>query len=128
MDDFLQPRGFQLSIRQWRISALMIFIEVPSFTASIIKLMSDEEYAGLQEALVDYPDLGKLIPGGGGLRKVRWRLGRVGKRGGVRIIYYFLSSDRQIFMVAAYSKAKKKDLAPHELARLRTITKVMLDG
>ena len=74
----------------------MEFVETKTFSQNIIKLISDEELARLQFALVLRPDVGKLIPGSGGLRKLRWVSGTRGKRGGVRIIYYWYSSEEII--------------------------------
>ena len=66
----------------------MVIVETSLFTRLIKSLMSDEEYRVLQEVLVSRPALGDLIPGSGGLRKVRWNTTGQGKRGGVRVIYY----------------------------------------
>ena len=54
--------------------------------------MTDEEYRVLQEALVFRPTMGDLIPGSGGLRKVRWKIEGRGKSGGVRVIYYWVTA------------------------------------
>ncbi len=128
MDDSLHALAFHCNIRQWRILFSVIFIEVPAFTATIKKLMSDEAYASLQEALVAYPELGRLIPGSHGLRKLRWRMQGHGQRGGARVVYYYVSSDHQIFMLAAYKKSQKVDLTADELAKLRALTRMMQDG
>jgi hypothetical protein len=64
------------------------FIETPIFTRAIVRLLADDEYRSLQLALLLRPESGRLIPGGGGLRKMRWSLKGKGKRGGCRIIYY----------------------------------------
>ena len=61
----------------------MQFIETPIFTKQITELLSDEEYRRLQEVLLLRPEAGDLIPGGGGLRKLRWRVSGTGKRGGL---------------------------------------------
>jgi mRNA-degrading endonuclease RelE of RelBE toxin-antitoxin system len=66
----------------------MRFVETPVFTKRVKDLLPDEDYRTLQIALVLRPEQGPLIKGGGGLRKVRWAPKRVGKRGGVRVIYY----------------------------------------
>ena len=68
----------------------MVIVETLIFTKLIRELMSDDEYKDLQEALVNRPDLGDLIQGSGGLRKVRWKLKGSGKSGGVRVIYYWV--------------------------------------
>jgi len=67
----------------------MVFIETPIFTKLVIELLSDDSYAELQQMLLLRPDAGDVIPGSGGLRKVRWRIAGQGKRGGLRIIYYW---------------------------------------
>lgn len=82
--------------------------------------MTDEEYRALQEALVNRPDMGDLIPGSGGLRKVRWNLG-AGKRGGARVIYYWVVDQHHIRMLYAYPKGKQADLTRHQLSQLRDI-------
>ena len=74
-------RGVDM-IRQWRIMLCVEFIETPTFTRLIGKLMDDDEYAKMQLALVLRPDWGKVIPGSGGLRKLRWAGSGRGKRGG----------------------------------------------
>ena len=67
----------------------MLFIETPIFTKLIQDSLADEEYRGVQHTLLMRPDTGVVIPGSGGLRKMRWKdVGR-GKSGGLRIIYYW---------------------------------------
>jgi hypothetical protein len=68
----------------------MVIVETPIFTRQVTQLLSVESYRQLQSALLDDPARGKTIPGTGGLRKLRWALGGRGKRGGVRIIYYWI--------------------------------------
>ncbi|MGZ8831345.1 MAG: toxin, partial [Thermoanaerobaculia bacterium] len=69
---------------------MLEFLETPVFTRRIADLLTDSEYAALQGTLIVNPESGDLIPGTGGLRKIRWQeLQRgEGKRSGVRIIYY----------------------------------------
>ena len=61
----------------------MVIVETSVFTRLIKELMSDEDYRALQEVLLTRPEVGDLIKGSGGLRKVRWSRGAKGKRGGV---------------------------------------------
>ena len=68
--------------------------------------MSDDEYMELQEALVNRPDMGDIIQGTGGLRKVRWKQEGRGKSGGVRVIYYWMTKNKQIYMLYIYQKTK----------------------
>jgi mRNA-degrading endonuclease RelE of RelBE toxin-antitoxin system len=98
----------------------MNFIETTIFTRLVQELLTDDEYRELQTALILQPDLGSVIPGSGGLRKIRWSYGGKGKRGGVRVIYYLATLER-ILMVYIYSKRKQDDLTPDQLKRLRRI-------
>jgi mRNA-degrading endonuclease RelE of RelBE toxin-antitoxin system len=97
----------------------MIFIESPVFTADVKELLSDEDYAALQEHLAHRPDAGDLITQTGGLRKVRWTTQGRGKRGGTRVIYYHVVAQSQIRMILIYRKGIKDDLTPKEKAVLR---------
>lgn len=99
----------------------MIFIESPAFTADVKELLSDDEYATLQEFLSLMPDAGDLITQTGGLRKVRWTSKGRGKRGGTRVIYYHVVAQDQIRMILIYRKGIKDDLTPKEKAVLRKL-------
>jgi hypothetical protein len=69
------------------------------------------------------PEQGDIIKGGGGIRKLRFALQGVGKRGGARVIYYWLRDDGQIYMLLIYPKSKKDDLTDQEVAVLREFVK-----
>lgn len=71
----------------------MRFVETPIFTKVITRLLDDESYRGLQVALMLRPEQGPLIRSGGGLRKVRWAGPGAGKRGGLRVIYYWAPAE-----------------------------------
>jgi len=90
--------------------------------------MSEDDYRQLQSALLIRPDMGDLIPGSGGLRKLRWKLRGRGKRGGVRVIYYWATSREEIWMLLAFAKAKKEDLSPQQLKLLRRIVETWNNG
>lgn len=93
------------------------------FTRQVVALMADTEYSKLQAALVLQPALGDLIPGTGGLRKIRWvekARGR-GKRGGVRVIYYWYRSDAIIYLLLAYSKTERDDLSAEQKRALKKL-------
>ena len=96
----------------------MEFVETSIFTQRITKLLTDEAYRDLQAVLAENPRAGDVIPGAGGLRKLRWRAAHRGKRGGIRIIYYCWSEDR-LYMVFAYDKTEQGDLTPEQLKMLR---------
>lgn len=99
----------------------MIIIETSVFTRRIKELMDDDEYKELQEALVNRPEMGVIIQGTGGLRKVRWKLEGRGKSGGVRAIYYWMTEDEQIYMLYVYPKSEQEDLTSDQKTVLKTI-------
>ncbi len=99
----------------------MEFIEAPAFTRHLSDYLSDDEYRALQAELGTNPELGDLMPGTGGFRKMRWadvRRGK-GRRGGLRIIYYHFKSDHQIWLMTAYDKDEASDLSPKEKKALK---------
>ena len=99
----------------------MEFIEAPAFTRYVSDYMDDERYRELQNVLARNPELGDLIPGTGGFRKARWvdpRRGK-GRRGGLRIVYYYFASDQQIWLVTLYDKDEAADLTTKEKKALR---------
>ncbi len=77
----------------------MVIVETSIFTRRVLELLTDEDYRKLQIALVNRPHAGAVIPGSGGLRKLRWALLGRGKRGGVRIIYYWAVEQQQLLML-----------------------------
>ncbi|MHB1084253.1 MAG: type II toxin-antitoxin system RelE/ParE family toxin [Thiobacillus sp.] len=101
----------------------MEFIETPTFTRMITALLSDDEYGQLQIELVDDPARGDLIKGGGGIRKMRYAAQGHGKSGGVRVIYYWIKDNHQIYMLVIYPKSKKDNLTDKETAILREFVK-----
>jgi len=103
----------------------MIFIETSIFTKEIRKLLQDESYRQLQAILMLRPEAGSLIRGSGGLRKIRWNLPGSGKRGALRVIYYWDPPDT-IFMLFPYSKTEQEDLTPDQIKLLRNVVKEFL--
>jgi len=96
-------------------------LETKVFTKRIKELMSDDEYRALQEALIKRPDIGDVITGSGGLRKVRWKLEGRGKSGGVRAIYYWVVDDAHIRMLYVYPKGKQENLTDDQLKQLKAL-------
>jgi len=106
----------------------MVFVETPVFTRTMKRVMTDEEYRQLQSAMVARPDRGDLIPGSGGLRKLRWKISGRGKRGGARVIYYWAVAPNEFYMLLVYVKAEQEDLTRDQLQILRQIVEDWKDG
>jgi mRNA-degrading endonuclease RelE of RelBE toxin-antitoxin system len=106
----------------------MEFIEAPAFTRHVSEYMADDEYRELQDQLARNPELGDPIPGTGGFRKLRWADARRGKgrRGGLRIIYYYFSTDQQIWLMTIYGKDEASDLTPNERKALKSAVEAEL--
>ena len=101
----------------------MVFEEYAAFPRRIVALLDDDDLAKVQGMLLARPDAGKVIPKSGGLRKLRVVAKGHGKRGGARIIYYWVVSRDRILLLDIYAKNKKEDLSAVELKLLRTLVK-----
>lgn len=101
----------------------MIFVELPVFTRVAAGLFSDEQIRDIQEVLLADPETGALIPGGGGLRKLRAALPGRGKRGGARVIYYWWARKDHCYLVYAYAKNEQSDLTREQLRQLARVMK-----
>ena len=101
----------------------MEFIETSTFTRLITELLPDDDYRLLQTELVEDPERGALIKQGGGIRKIRFSAQGKGKSGGIRVIYYWVKDDGQIYMLLAYPKSKKDNLSDEETKILRDLVK-----
>ena len=101
----------------------MRFVETHVFTAAIRRHLDDERYRQLQIALMLRPEQGSVIQGSGGLRKVRWATTGGGKRGGLRVIYYWAPRDQAFCMVYVYTKSEQGDLTPAQARQLGRIVR-----
>jgi mRNA-degrading endonuclease RelE of RelBE toxin-antitoxin system len=99
----------------------MIFIELTPFVGFRERHWTDETFGGLQRFLLAAPDSGDLIPGGGGLRKIRWLVQGRGKRGGARVIYYWHRSTDRIYFVYGYTKARRENLTARQMRALQSL-------
>jgi mRNA-degrading endonuclease RelE of RelBE toxin-antitoxin system len=95
------------------------FIETKLFSQLVSEHLSDEEYAKLQQKLIEDPRAGDLIPGSGGIRKLRWKGSSRGKRGGVRVIYYARSRQGEIWMLTLCAKNVSDNIPAHILKKIK---------
>lgn len=99
----------------------MVIKETSVFTRRVEKLLDRESYRLLQLRLVADPEAGDLMKGTGGLRKIRWQGSGRGKRGGVRVIYYWVRTDGVILMLLVYGKNEQDDLTTEQRAVLKRL-------
>lgn len=95
------------------------FIETKLFTRFVDDYLSDEEYRELQVALIGNPNAGDVVPGSGGVRKLRWRAAGRGKRGGYRVIYFAKLAQGVIWMLTMYPKNVAENIPAHVLRQIR---------
>lgn len=98
---------------------MFTFVEALLFTKLVGEYLSDGEYAALQQALSKNPELGDVIPGSGGIRKVRWGTRGRGKRGGVRVIYFVRNQVGVIWMLTIYAKNVAENIPVQLLRQIR---------
>lgn len=95
------------------------FIETRLFSRLVGEYLADAEYEILQRELIRNPDAGPVVPGTGGVRKLRWPAPGRGKRGGYRIIYYVRRQDGVIWMLTMYPKNVAGNIPAHLLREIR---------
>jgi hypothetical protein len=100
----------------------MIFIETPIFTKKVTEYLSDLKYSFLQSILVQNPEEGDVIKKSGGIRKIRCGYKNIGKRGGLRVIYYCISNE-ELLMLYVYKKSDTDDLTQEQIKALEKIVK-----
>lgn len=107
-----------------------LFIELPAFLRYRAEYLDDEGFRGLQNSILKVPDAGDVIAGTGGLRKLRHgdaSRGK-GKRGGLRVIYFWWEAKRQIWLFTLYDKDEMDDLSPKERSALKDMLKLELEN
>ncbi len=98
---------------------MLAFIETKLFTRLVEEFLSDDEYRELQLYLLDLPEAGAVIPGSGGVRKLRWKATGRGKRGGYRTIYFVRSFDEKIWLLTMYVKNEQDNISAKMLNAIR---------
>lgn len=98
---------------------MLSFIETKLFSRLLGEYLTDDEYALLQEALIESPERGSVVPGSGGVRKMRWGQPGRGKRGGIRVIYYARTREGEIWMLTIYAKNEAENIPAHVLRKIK---------
>lgn len=98
---------------------MFTFVETALFTNLVFNYLTDDEYSILQVALAANPQAGAVIPGSGGVRKLRWGVSGRGKRGGVRVIYYLRRPEGQLWMLTIYAKNETASIPGSMLRKIK---------
>jgi len=101
--------------------------ETQEFLSATRKLMDDAERAELVGYLAYHPAAGVVIPGTGGVRKLRWGLEGRGKRGGARVIYYYHNMEMPLYLMTAYAKNERENLSQSEIDSLQKIARALVE-
>jgi len=102
-------------------------IELPEFQKTISKILTEVEKEDLIDYLAINPKSGNVIPGTGGIRKLRWSRKGMGKRGGTRVIYYYYNENIPLFLLTAFSKSEKTNISKEESKKLANFVNELLD-
>ena len=106
---------------------LVTVVETPEFIRRIDRLLDDDERAALISYLAGNPTAGDLIPGTGGVRKLRWGLEGRGKRGGARIVHFFHDARLPLFLLTAFAKNERADISQADRNSFRKLTKLLVE-
>jgi hypothetical protein len=102
-------------------------VESREFLTTTKKLMDDTERAELVLYLACNPTSGDVIPGSGGVRKLRWGLEGRGKRGGARVIYFYHDLEMPLYLFSAYAKNEREDLEQSEIKAYKKLSEIMIE-
>ena len=102
-------------------------VESREFLTATKKLMDDEERSALVDYLAYNPTAGDVIPGSGGVRKLRWALEGRGKRGGARVIYFFHDMEMPLYLFTAYAKNEREDLEQSEIKAYHKLSEILVE-
>ena len=106
----------------------IVVAETHMFRRQVVKIWTEAELTALVDHLALNPEDGDVIPSTGGIRKLRWGKVGTGKRGGVRVIYFYHNADMPLYLLLAYAKAKASDLTPDEKRTLTALAAAMKQG
>src|SRR4051812_46584456 len=106
------------------LKAPITVAETPLFLRHAADVWDDAEHDAFVTFIASNPTVGDLIPDTGGARKVRWSRAGSGKRGGVRVVYFFHDAGRPLYLLMVYAKARREDLTPDEKRMVRALALV----
>jgi len=102
-------------------------VELSEYLRRAERLLSERERQDLVDYLADHPKAGVIMRGTGGIRKLRWARTGMGKRGGVRVIYYYHNEQMPLYLLTLFSKGAKDDLSPSERRVLRDLVRTLIE-
>ena len=105
---------------------MFTFIELLGFSKRRRDLLSDDEFTAFQELLIEAPETGAIITGTGGFRKIRWSRPGMGKRGGVRVIYYYITGEGRIYLALVYPKNEQDELSQEQKKALKQLSDMLV--
>lgn len=106
----------------------MTVVETTMFLRQAEKIWSDEEHAALVDHMARNPEVGDIIPGTGGVRKMRWGRAGSGKRGGARVLYFYHDMDHPLYLLLAYAKAQASDMSADEKKAVAALAAIIKDA
>lgn len=100
-------------------------VETPAFLNMAGAIWTGEERVELIDYVARNPEIGDVIPGTGGVRKLRWSRAGIGKRSGARVIYFYYQADTPIYLLLAYAKATSVDMTPDQKRQVTKLTSLL---
>jgi hypothetical protein len=104
---------------------LMTVAETAPFIRQAAKLWTEDDRTAFVNLIAANPDIGDVIPDTGGLRKIRWSRPGTGKRGGVRVIYFYHDDTMPLFLLLIYAKTQRENWTQNEKRRVQTLTEAI---
>ena len=117
--------GAPMAYRRSMAGKLMTVAETPLFIRQASGLWDDDERLAFIDFIAANPEAGDVIPETGGVRKLRWSRPGSGKRGGARVVYFYHSPERPLYLLMVHAKARKEDLSADDKRRVRMLTALL---
>lgn len=107
---------------------MITVVELPEFIRCSERLLTEKEKVSLVNYLAAHPGAGVIMRGTGGIRKLRWQRGGIGKSGGVRVIYYFYDEEHPVFLLSIFGKSEKANLSKAEYNELAKLARILIES